>query len=49
VERWFAELMNKQLRRDFRRSVAQLKTAIEYSSPRIRRIRNRLSGRRVPT
>jgi putative transposase len=28
VERWFAELTNKQLRRGVHRSVAQLKTAI---------------------
>jgi transposase len=49
VERWFAELTNKQLRRGVHRRVAQLKAAIREFMTRIMPIRNRSSGPRAPT
>ena len=50
VERWFAELTNKQLRRGAHRSVAQLEAAIrEFIDAHHQRIRSRSSGRRPLT
>ena len=49
VERWFAELTNKQPRRGVHRSVAQLKTAIREFISAHHAHRNRLSGPRPPT
>jgi transposase len=48
VERWFAELTNKQLRRGVHRSVTQLKTAIREFIAAHHANPNRLSGRRPP-
>jgi len=48
VERWFAELTMKQIRRGAYRSVAQLKAASRPSSRRIRQTRSPSSGRSRP-
>jgi transposase len=49
VERWFAVLTNKQLRRGAFRACRNRKPPFSNSLPRIRRIRSRSSGPRVQT
>ena len=49
VERWFAEITNKRIRRGMFRSVLQLKAPFGSSSMRIRQIPNRSSGPKPPT
>jgi hypothetical protein len=48
VERWFADLTNKQLRRCVHRGVAQLKASIRESSRPIRGRRRSSSGPKAP-